>query len=117
MRSYHVRESNARRQMLNEHVGSVVDGGEMWAREAAMDGDDGLGVSTEGREQQLNIARFMNSAPVTVQRHCPGTRVHALFIALGLRHLCVVDGGNVAVGVITRKDVARAIAACSSDTI
>ena len=35
-------------------------------------------------------------------------RVHQVFVALGLRHLCVVDEWNRAVGIITRKDLDRA---------
>ena len=35
-------------------------------------------------------------------------RVHQVFVSLGLRHLCVVDSGNKALGMITRKDLDRA---------
>ncbi len=35
-------------------------------------------------------------------------RVHQVFVALGLRHLCVVDEWNRAVGIVTRKDLDRA---------
>ena len=35
-------------------------------------------------------------------------RVHQVFVSLGLRHLCVVDAWNRAVGIITRKDLDKA---------
>ena len=35
-------------------------------------------------------------------------RVHQVFVALGLRHLCVVDEWNRVVGIVTRKDLDRA---------
>ena len=40
-------------------------------------------------------------------------RVHQVFVALGLRHLCVVDEWNRAVGIVTRKDLDRAAGAGS----
>jgi CBS-domain-containing membrane protein len=35
-------------------------------------------------------------------------RVHQVFVSLGLRHLCVVDAWNRAVGIVTRKDLDKA---------
>ena len=55
----------------------------------------------------LNLAPFMNRAPLSVRRFTPATRVHELFLFLSLRHLCVIDRTNAAVGMITRKDLVR----------
>jgi CBS domain-containing protein len=57
----------------------------------------------------LDVAAYMRRSPLAVKEDFPATRVHGLFCALGLRHLIVTDDENVVVGVITRKDVMRAI--------
>merc|ERR1712188_79145 len=53
----------------------------------------------------LNFRPYMNMAPLSVRRECSASRAHSLFTAMGLRHLCVVNGENKVVGVITRKDL------------
>jgi len=49
----------------------------------------------------------MNQAVITVREETSAARCHEIFIALCLRHLCVVDAGNRLVGIITRKDLDR----------
>lgn len=49
----------------------------------------------------------MNRAVITVREETSAARCHEIFIALTLRHLCVVDAGNRLVGIITRKDLDR----------
>lgn len=64
-----------------------------------------------GWEEQgsfLNLAPFMNRAPLSVRRFTPACRVHRLFLSLSLRHLCVIDRSNAAVGMITRHDLVHA---------
>ncbi len=56
----------------------------------------------------LNLAPFMDLAPLTVRRDTLGTAVHHLFLAMSLRHLCVVDARNYTCGIITRKDLDHA---------
>ncbi|QDZ21651.1 chloride channel protein [Chloropicon primus] len=56
----------------------------------------------------LNFRPYMNMAPLSVRRECSASRAHSLFTAMGLRHLCVVNGENKVVGVITRKDLDHA---------
>lgn len=53
----------------------------------------------------------MNRTPFTVRKDCAASRAHQAFIALGLRHLLVVDSGNNVVGMITRKDLDHAAGA------
>lgn len=56
----------------------------------------------------LNLAPFMNRCPISVRTETPATICHHLFLALSLRHLCVVDSKNAVLGIITRKDLDHA---------
>ena len=47
------------------------------------------------------------------REECAAVRVHQVFVALGLRHLCVVDSRNRVLGMITRKDLDLAAGAGS----
>ena len=58
----------------------------------------------------------MNAAPITVRSNMSATRVHRLFVVLGLRHLAVVDERNHVVGIITRKDLHAAARAAHEAT-
>uniref|UniRef100_A0A061QZ88 Chloride channel protein n=1 Tax=Tetraselmis sp. GSL018 TaxID=582737 RepID=A0A061QZ88_9CHLO len=62
---------------------------------------------TDTRDLYLNLRPFMNQAVITVREETSAARCHEIFIALCLRHLCVVDAGNRLVGIITRKDLDR----------
>ena len=76
---------------------------------------NGLGIEdgSEGGGDEcghvLDVASFMHQAPLAVQMGFPATRVHVMFCTLKLRHLVVTDATNRAVGIITRKDVMRAL--------
>jgi len=59
------------------------------------------------RDMYVNLRPFMNRAVITVREETSAARCHEIFIALTLRHLCVVDAGNRLVGIITRKDLDR----------
>lgn len=54
---------------------------------------------------RIDLTPFMNRAPPTVRADITATRAHIMLRAMGLRHLCVVDGQNRAIGIITRKDL------------
>lgn len=62
----------------------------------------------------LDLRPFMNRAPLTVRAECSAQRVYVIFRTLGLRHLCVTDASNKVIGMITRKDIARAHKECKS---
>lgn len=56
----------------------------------------------------LNLAPFMDTAPLVVRPGCLGTVAHHLFLAMSMRHLLVVDDRMGVVGIITRKDLDHA---------
>lgn len=62
-------------------------------------------VDDDDLKQQLVLSPFMNPVPISVQMHCPLSRVFGLFRSLGTRHLCVVDHNNQVQGMITRKEI------------
>ncbi|XP_049523316.1 H(+)/Cl(-) exchange transporter 7 isoform X1 [Dermacentor silvarum] len=64
-------------------------------------------VSVHEREYSMDLQPFMNSASYTVSHNASLSRIFKLFRALGLRHLVVVNGSNMVVGIVTRKDLAR----------
>jgi CBS domain-containing protein len=70
-------------------------------------GEGGKG-GWEEQDTFINLAPFMNRAPLAVRRFTPAYRVHRLFLSLSLRHLCVIDRSNAAVGIITRRDLVHA---------
>ena len=56
----------------------------------------------------VNLGPFMDRGMLTVRPNTLATSLHKMFVALSLRHLCVVNSaGNVA-GIITRKDLDNA---------
>ena len=86
------------------------------ASASAVAGDPAVAGEPETEPVKLDVAGFMQRAPLCVHLDHPATRVHLLFTTLGLRHLCVVDAGNRVAGVITRKDVTRAESAASASS-
>ncbi|XP_077490396.1 chloride channel protein 7 [Amblyomma americanum] len=64
-------------------------------------------VSVHEREYSMDLRPVMNSAAYTVSHNASLPRIFKLFRALGLRHLVVVNGSNMVVGIVTRKDLAR----------
>ncbi|KAI7842601.1 hypothetical protein COHA_003705 [Chlorella ohadii] len=65
-------------------------------------------VADGGGAAYINLLPFMNLAVTTVRPRTPADRVHHLFLALSLRHLCVVDWQSRCRGIITRKDLDHA---------
>ena len=62
-------------------------------------------LSDTDLDAKVDLALVMTPAPFQVQRLCPVDRVYALFRAMGMRHLVVVDEANGVAGIITRKDI------------
>ena len=58
------------------------------------------------RRQRIDLRPHYDHAPYTVHELLPLYRVSRLFMSMGLRHLCVLDGSSAVVGIITRKDLA-----------
>lgn len=56
----------------------------------------------------VNLSPFMDRGMVTVRTNTPATSLHKMFVALSLRHLCVVNEAGKMVGIITRKDLDNA---------
>lgn len=71
-------------------------------RGQASDGLEGGGCGSPGSEAglYLSLAPFMDRAPLVVRSQTLGTTVHHLFLAMSLRHLCVVDPRNHVVGAL-----------------
>jgi len=69
---------------------------------AAAAAADGTGATTE---LFLDLRPHMDRAPLAVRPDAPAERAHAVFVALGLRHLVVTDARGGVRGLITRKDL------------
>merc|ERR1711871_1045802 len=54
---------------------------------------------------EISMDSAIDMFPFTVPGDMPLVRVYGLFRELGLRHLCVMDSENRALGMITRKDL------------
>ena len=59
------------------------------------------------KRHKIDLRPHYDHAPYTVHELLPLYRVSRLFMSMGLRHLCVLDGSSRVVGIITRKDLAR----------
>lgn len=64
-------------------------------------------ISDQEREYSIDLRPFMNPSPYSVSHTASLPRIFRLFRALGLRHLVVVNDRNGAIGIVTRKDLAR----------
>ena len=53
----------------------------------------------------MNLSRFLNPAPVTVQTVTRLSRVYQLYRSMGIRHMPVVDKKNRVVGMLTRQEL------------
>jgi len=56
----------------------------------------------------LDLTHFMHLTPHVVHYKATLLRAFQIFRTMGLRHLVVVKGNNIVVGIITRKDLAHA---------
>ena len=80
----------------------------MWAKQHRLPrAACGESSPTARRRQRIDLRCHYDHAPYTVHELLPLYRVSRLFMSMGLRHLCVLDGSSRVVGIITRKDLAR----------
>lgn len=66
-----------------------------------------IDIEEEEREYIMDLRPFMNPSPYTIESTFSLPRVFKLFRGLGLRHLIVVNEKNQAIGMVTRKDLAK----------
>lgn len=55
----------------------------------------------------INLSIYLNPSPYTAHMDMSISRVYMLFRSIGLRHIIVVNATNEAVGLVTRKDLAK----------
>jgi hypothetical protein len=67
-----------------------------------------VGLSEADGRLFADLSPYINLAPLAVRDCCPLSRVFTHFRTMGLRHAVVVDKYNEVVGIITRKDLAKA---------
>ncbi len=58
----------------------------------------------------VDLQPWLHTSSVQVTEHTPLTRIHDMFLKLGLRYALVTRFGKL-VGIITKKDILRAIRA------
>ena len=73
--------------------------------EEVLNGAESAEEAQNAADLNLDLRPFMHRAPLSVRPEYNAARVHSLFRALGLRHLCVTDSSNALVGIVTRKDL------------
>jgi CBS domain-containing protein len=56
-------------------------------------------------DRDINLLKYADRSPLTVAPHTKVARAFEVFRKLGMRHLCVTDGENNLVGMVTRKDL------------
>jgi CBS domain-containing protein len=84
-----------------------------------LDGADGFqapgGARRHHRLDGLRVSDLMTGEPVTAQRDWPLVRALRTMLVNGVNRLPVVDRAGRPLGVLTRDDVLRAVAASSQD--
>jgi predicted transcriptional regulator len=79
-------------------------------------GSQALGVAwRRNRLDGLRVSDLMSDEPVTAQPDWPLVRAVRTMLVNGVNRLPVVDRVGRSLGVLTRDDVLRAVAACSQD--
>lgn len=59
------------------------------------------------KDHWVRVASVMNRGTYSVHQHCPVSKAHYIFTALGLRHLVVLGGGGRVVGILTRMNMIK----------
>ena len=55
--------------------------------------------------RDVNLLKYADRSPITTAPHAKVARAFEIFRKLGMRHMCVADGDNFLVGMVTRKDL------------
>lgn len=66
-------------------------------------------VVAEGRDPNTPVGEVMTSGVVTINPSAPISEAARLMLSLGIRHLVVVDKSGRPVGVVSMRDLARAV--------
>jgi len=64
-------------------------------------------VPEEHMKMKIDLRQFINLSPYTCNESVSFARLFNLFRSMGLRHLVIVNENNKAVGMVTRKDLAK----------
>eukprot|EP00939_MAST-03C_sp_MAST-3C-sp1_P002635 g2635.t1 len=71
------------------------------SKSIALKGDNG----EKDSNAVMDLTRFMNRSPLSVQADAPLTRVFQLYRSMGIRHMPVCDTGSRVIGMITRQEL------------
>lgn len=74
----------------------------------AGDGSQRLSPVSNVPDLYINLTPFMEKGMLAVRPDTPAMSVHQIFVAMSLRHLCVIDEATCVMGIITRKDLDNA---------
>ena len=99
-------DDDDRNTLLSAAQGAGAGGGGSSSGDGDSDGsgdEDAAAAAIDAAVMEM----VMDRAPCVVSEEAPLSRVHAMFRALGLRHLVVLSRDGRVVGIITRKDLAR----------
>jgi chloride channel 7 len=98
--------TRAGRGLLAEQQLAVLSGGGAGAHPR---GDRAPGASaTASSTITIDLAPYVDTSAPSVRADSSLARAYALFVALGARHVAVLDGGGRVRGVLTRKDLVPA---------
>lgn len=66
-----------------------------------------IDIPQEHMKMKIDLRQFINLSPYTCNESVSFARLFNLFRSMGLRHLVIVNENNKAVGMVTRKDLAK----------
>jgi predicted Rossmann fold flavoprotein len=92
------------------HGGTVFEEGMLFTHRG-LSGPAILQISSYWREGDaitIDLAPYVDTSAPSVRADSSLARAYALFVALGARHVAVLDGGGRVRGVLTRKDLVPA---------
>lgn len=81
-------------------VRAGVAGATVWKLDRAI-----FEVTLSLNNRDVNLLKYADRSPITTAPHAKVARAFEIFRKLGMRHMCVADGDNNLVGMVTRKDL------------